>query len=302
MQFFKQTNQLLLSDSPFHYKNENAYQQWKKEKLLNYPNNIGQLVVPVSNPESLNKQELQQIKSLLAKTNMVIYDIAGKAIEDKSIPEHIASQLGINSLDRNECADDDGFTSIQVVDDGLHSIYIPYSEKGINWHTDGYYNRLSEQIYSMVLHCVRPAAEGGENQLWDNEIAFIKLRDENPEYIEALMEADAMTIPKNVLNGELVRPDRSGPVFMVTNEGRLHMRYTARARNVIWKDDDITQAARQALLDILTNDSEYCFQGKLQAGQGIICNNVLHTRTAFKDDKSNSRLLYRGRYFDKIHF
>ncbi len=289
-----------ISDSPFHYKNESAYQQWKEKKLKDYPHSIAQLIVPLNDPGALTAQELQQIKNCLLKTNMVIYDTGRDAQEDKSIPEQIGIQLGIHSLDKNECADDDGFTSIQVVDDGLHAIYIPYSEKGINWHTDGYYNRLTEQIYSMILHCVRPAEEGGENQLWDHEIIYMMLRDKNPDYIKALMEPDAMTIPKNVLNGQLVRPDRSGPVFMITDEGRLHMRYTARARNVIWKEDALTREAQRTLRTLLNSDSEYQFQGRLEAGQGLICNNVLHTRTAFKDDKDNPRLLYRGRYFDKI--
>ena len=287
------------SHSPFNPDNETAYQQWKKDKLLNYPTSIADLVVPVKNPKKLTQEELAQIKTLLQKANMVIYD-TGSDIEDKSVPEAIGHQLGIHSLDKNECADNDGFTSLQVVDEGLHSIYIPYSEKGINWHTDGYYNRLTEQIYSMILHCVRPATEGGENQLWDNEIAYLLLRDENPDYIKALMEPDAMTIPKNVLDGKLIRPDRSGPVFMITEEGRLHMRYTARARNVIWKDNEITQKAQQALREILNSDSEYLFQGRLESGQGLVCNNILHTRTAFKNDKNYPRLLYRGRYFDKI--
>lgn len=287
-------------DSPFHYENERAYRQWKEEKLQGYPQSIAELMVPIADPKSLSPVELQQIKTLLNKANMVIYAVAGEVVEDKSIPEAIGHQLGIHSLDKNECADNDGFTSIQVVDEGLHSIYIPYSEKGINWHTDGYYNRLSEQIYSMILHCVQPASEGGENQLWDNEMAYLLLRDENPDYIRALMAQDAMTIPKNILDGKLIRPDRSGPVFMITDEGRLHMRYTARARNVIWKDDDVTQKAQQALRDILNSDSQYCFQGRLEAGQGLVCNNVLHTRTTFKNDKAKPRLLYRGRYFDKI--
>ena len=287
-------------DSPFHYKNEMAYRQWKTAKLSAYPRSIEQLIVPVADPESLTTGELQQFRTLLAKTNMLIYELAGAALEDKSIPEQIGWQLGIKALDMNECADNDGFTSIQVVDEGLHALYIPYSEKGINWHTDGYYNRLSEQIYSMILHCVRPASDGGDNQLWDNEIVYMLLRDENPQYIKALMAPDVMTIPKNVLDGKLIRPDRSGPVFMITAEGRLHMRYTARLRNVIWKKDALTQAAQQSLRDILNSQSEYMFQGKLQAGQGLICNNVLHTRSTFKDDPQNPRLLYRGRYFDKI--
>ncbi len=286
--------------SPFHFENEAGYLCWKKSKLLNYPQALSQLVVPIKDPQALSSAELQQLQSLLVKTNMVIYELHGEAREDKSIPEQLGRQLGISHLDKNECADDDGFTSIQVVDSGLHAIYIPYSEKGINWHTDGYYNRLSEQIYSMILHCVRAAAEGGENQLWDHEIIYMLLRDENPDYIKALMADDAMTIPKNVLDGKLVRPDRSGPVFMITDEGRLHMRYTARARNVIWKDDELTQKAQQTLREILNSDSVFKFQGALKPGQGLICNNVLHTRTAFKDDQDNPRLLYRGRYFDKI--
>jgi hypothetical protein len=33
---------------------------------------------------------------------------------------------------------------------------------------------------------------------------------------------------------------------------------------------------------------------------GVICNNVLHARTAFRDDPSRPRLLYRARYYDRI--
>jgi len=40
----------------------------------------------------------------------------------------------------------------------------------------------------------------------------------------------------------------------------------------------------------------------LRAGQGIICNNVLHSRSAFTDaaDSGQVRLLYRARYHDRI--
>ncbi len=289
------------SASVFHCHNDTAYQQWKKQKLTDYPASLAEIVVPIKNACALTDDELQQIRQHLLKSNMAIYDLGRDIVADKSIPEQIAQQLGIHALDKNECADNDGFSSIQVVDDGLHSIYIPYSEKQINWHTDGYYNRLSEQIYSMLLHCVRPACTGGENHLWDPEIVYLLLRDENPDYIKALMAPDAMTIPKNVLNGQLIRPDRSGPVFMLTDQGRLHMRYTARARNVIWKEDDITQQAQQRLRQLLDSDHKFHFKGKLESGQGLICNNVLHTRSAFKDDKNAPRLLYRGRYFDQIN-
>lgn len=289
-----------MHSSPFFCDNDTAYCQWKQQKLENYPGSIEQLMIPISDPFNLSGGELSAIRSGLQKANMVIYDLQRSDVEDKAIPEQLGRQLGISHLDKNECADNDGFTAIEVVDNGLHALYIPYSEKGINWHTDGYYNRLTEQIYSMILHCVRPADEGGENQLWDPEIIYILLRDENPNYIKALMHSNAMTIPKNVIDGELIRPDRSGPVFMITEQGRLHMRYTARARNVIWKDDPLTQQAQHFLRELLNQDSKYKFEGSLKAGQGLICNNVLHTRKAFKDNKDKPRLLYRGRYFDKI--
>jgi alpha-ketoglutarate-dependent taurine dioxygenase len=304
-------------DSPFHYGNETGYQQWKKEKLTAYPQKLEQLLVPVKDPMVLSSTEIEQLRHGLKKANMAIYEMNGdhfekkvkekvkknveEIAEDKAIPEAIGHQLGIHSLDRNECADDDGFTSLQVVDEGLHTMYIPYSNKGINWHTDGYYNLLSKQIFSMLLHCVRPAKEGGENRLMDHEIAYMLLREQNPQFIRALMHPSAMTIPKNVIDGELIRPDRSGPVFMLTPQGRLHMRYTARARNVIWHDDLLTQDARQALREIFEQQNDYLFEAKLQSGQGLICNNLLHTRMPFKDAKDSPRLLYRGRYFDEIN-
>ena len=40
----------------------------------------------------------------------------------------------------------------------------------------------------------------------------------------------------------------------------------------------------------------------LQAGEGLICNNVLHNRTQFtdSDDPALKRLLYRGRYYQRV--
>jgi hypothetical protein len=38
----------------------------------------------------------------------------------------------------------------------------------------------------------------------------------------------------------------------------------------------------------------------MQPGMGLLCNNVLHDRSAFTDDALNPRLLYRARYLDRI--
>ena len=51
------------------------------------------------------------------------------------------------------------------------------------------------QIRGMVLHCVRKAASSSENQSNRHEMAYLLLREESPEHIHALMQADAMVIP-----------------------------------------------------------------------------------------------------------
>jgi hypothetical protein len=38
----------------------------------------------------------------------------------------------------------------------------------------------------------------------------------------------------------------------------------------------------------------------LQAGEGLISNNVLHNRTAFEDGPGHRRLIYRARFYDRI--
>ena len=150
------------------------------------------------------------------------------------------------------------------------------------------------------MHCVSAAASGGENALLDHEIAYIHLRDSNPDYIRALMAANVMTIPPNNENGEQLRPARSGPVFSVLEDGSLHMRYTARTRSIEWSPDPVTLAAVKALEDFLDSSSPYIYRATLQPGQGLISNNVLHDRSGFDDDAAHTRQLYRLRYYQRI--
>ena len=104
-------------------------------------------------------------------------------------------------------------------------------------------------------------------------------------------------------SGGAVRRAQSGPVFSVDQvTGSLHMRYTARTRSIVWKDDRNTRLAAGFLAELLASDSAYIFRYHMQAGQGVICNNVLHRREAFSDapEKGRQRLLYRARYHDRI--
>jgi hypothetical protein len=153
----------------------------------------------------------------------------------------------------------------------------------------------------MVLHCVRPARAGGVNALLDHELAYIALRDASPRWLRALMSPDAMTVPARAGAAGVERPAQSGPVFSVDpDDGTLHMRYTARTRSIAWKDDVATHKAVGFLERFLGDDNPYVLRLRLDAGMGIVANNVLHDRSGFADDPAYPRLLYRARYLDRI--
>jgi len=289
--------------SPFRLDDSDTYLRWRDAKLATYPSGPQALMVEISNPMALAISEREAMMACLRKTNMVLYTCQGGNIADKAVPQAIGAQFGLTHLDDNLLADEDAVSSLRVMPEKSGRGYIPYSNQRLLWHTDGYYNRPEQSVRAFVLHCVSPAAQGGENCLLDPEIAYIRLRDEEPEWIRALMAPNAMTIPANEESGE-ARAAVSGPVFSVDPaSGSLHMRYTARTRSIQWRDDEPTRSAVERLAEILTERSPYHFCHRLDAGQGLLCNNVLHNRTGFADDMDigRVRLLYRARYHDRIH-
>ncbi|MFA5626333.1 MAG: TauD/TfdA family dioxygenase [Thiohalomonadaceae bacterium] len=296
-------NAQLPQDSPFSLDNDDAYRRWRDAKLENYPTRLEELVVEVNEPRILTQSEHAALQQRLQKTNMVIYVAATGDDPDKAILHKLGAQLGLSNLDSNYLADDDGLSSLTINPEGEHARYIPYTNRAINWHTDGYYNTAEKQIRGLMLHCVHPAAEGGDNQLLDHEIAYIWLRDENPDFIGALMQDDVMTIPPGTSSEGGTRMASTGPVFSWhADSNSLHMRYTARKRNIEWLQDEASRAA-VAHLEKLLDDARrpYYFRGRLESGMGLISNNVLHDRSGFRDDPATSqRLLYRARYFDRV--
>ena len=289
-------------NSPFNLNELNTYQAWRNKKLSAYPLLPESLLVTIEDPENPSEAEIAQLQHICHQYNLALYHFAQGDVRSKRNVHRLGHKVGLFRLDSNLCADEDSLTSLHVTSHAGQHDYIPYTNKPLSWHTDGYYNLPEEQIHGMLLHCAQPALEGGESWLMDHEIAYILLRDANPDYIHALMHLNAFTIPANILNGEIIRPEQSGPVFSVTVAGHLHMRYSARQRNVIWRDDPMTREAADFLLNLWQQDSPYKIRYTLQAGEGLLCNNVLHNRTAFKDsdDPTQTRLLYRGRYFDRV--
>lgn len=283
---------------------EPAYQQWREWKISVYPKQSNEILVPIENPFELTEKEREVIRQSFIRSNMAIYSIKYKSdFANKKIVEMLGKEFGLIRLDNNLGADSDSITSLQVIEGGRKQGYIPYSNLKLSWHTDGYYNLPEEQIHGIILHCVNSAAEGGENALLDHEMMYIHLRDQDPAYISALMKNDVLTIPANIENGVEIRGPQTGPVFSIDEKtGALHMRYSARKRNIIWSNDNIATSAVKAIDDFLASDSPWILRHRLEPGQGLICNNILHNRTSFINDDSGEqqRLIYRGRYYDRL--
>jgi hypothetical protein len=290
-------------NNPFSLQAEDTYQRWREAKLKDYPASADALVVEVRDPRCLTETERAALLASLHKTNMAVYASRTPDTEDKAIPRELATAFGLARLDSNLLADEDSITSITVRPEKGGRGYIPYTNHRLLWHTDGYYNPAAQQIRAFVLHCVHPAAEGGENALYDPELLYIRLRDENPAWVAALMVEDVMTIPANEEVGGDARPAVTGPVFSVdAGDGSLHLRYTARTRSIQWKPDADTAGAVARIESLLSgDDTPGLFRVTLQAGQGLLSNNVLHNRTGFTDRPAGpARLMYRARYFDRI--
>ena len=293
--------------SPFSLGSETFYRLWREAKLANSPRNLDEIRVPVRDLAAPGTAERAQILRSIARCNMAIY-VSQSASTDESSPARrqdltgFLAAFGLRSVEKHRSAEDDGFVAIEVSPMPAKRSFIPYTSRSMNWHTDGYYAAPSEAIRAMLMHCVRSATTGGENALLDPEIAYIRLRDASPKWIAALMHPGAMTIPASIEEDGSERPVSIGPVFAIDpRDGNLQMRYTARGRNISWRDDADTRAAATFLEYLLKEgDEPLILKARLSPGEGLICNNVLHTRTAFNEEAGSGRLHYRARFATRV--
>ncbi len=276
------------------------------KKLLEYPLDPYSLMVNISNPNKLSSLEKREILSNIKKTNMSFFNIVNFSDFNKSSLLSLTNQLGLEDSDGNLCSDTQHISSIKNENKGVKAGYIPYSNKALTWHTDGYYNSLDKQIKGMVLYCVQPAKDGGESLFYDHERLFFELYKENPLFIKVLFDMNVLTIPENKTTKGHYRASQSGPVFLLNaNKDGYSMRYSARSRNIEWgktlntSKGSTLEAALLKIKSLLSEKNPYVYKLKLKSGQGVVCNNVLHNRKAFEDNV-NPRLFYRARFYNQI--
>lgn len=285
---------------PYDLADDGAYRAWRSRKLATRAHSIADLAVEVADPLRLTDAERTALLERCARTNLALYVGPPLGAERAALAvRRIGEQLGLRTLDAHYLAGDGGITALADTAAGTRSGYIPYTNRAIRWHTDGYYNPPGRAIRAMLLHCVQRAESGGENRLLDHELAYLALRDEDPGHVAALMRPDAMTIPARAEEGEVARGEQTGPVFSVDAGGHLHMRYTARTRSIGWSEEPAVRGAAAALQRVLAS-SPHVLEVRQEPGMGIVCNNVPHDRAAFTDSPTHTRLVLRARYHERI--
>lgn len=276
------------------------YSSWASSKLPYAADTPD--IIEILNPTKLNDKDLKNISASIDKFNFALYQLRDETNNFEISYKPFCNQLGLDDLDRHLCLEEDLITKIFNDTVKSKAFYIPYTNKPINWHTDGYYNKQEQMVYSFLLHCSQPAFEGGENSILDPDQVFIYLMEQDKRFIDVLLCDDVMTIPENRKNGELIRPETSTAIFKVLNSQHdVLMRYSMRKKNIIFKQDALTQEALSCMDEFINAETSPHISIKLKAGQGIVSNNVLHKRTAFKDKTGLERLYYRARFYNRIN-
>lgn len=292
------------TDSPFDLRNSAEYADWRNEKLSAGKRALAAGFVDILDPMNMRDSEVEAILSRCRDTNIALYSTPPES-DDSILRGNLramAERLGMGDPEGHRSKGEAAIVALTVSNRPSQRGFIPYTRKAINWHTDGYYNAPDNTIRGFILHCVQDAMAGGVNQILDNDIAYIRLRDENPDYITALMHPQAMTIPETHEEDGTLRPASIGPVFWVEGDD-LIMRYTARTRSIEWRDDPVTREAVAFLQNLLVEGDPLMLEAKLKPGQGVFNNNALHNRTAFDPTEVGNhsrRIMYRVRFNKRI--
>jgi hypothetical protein len=138
---------------PFDLSNDADYRAWRAYKLAHRPHRLDELIVEIGDPRNLTEAECDALRARCLVANMAVYASTIGDDPDKEIVRALGHRLGLSRLDHNWLADEDAVTSLTVSDEGPRPDFVPYTNRPIHWHTDGYYNAHEQQINGLILRC-----------------------------------------------------------------------------------------------------------------------------------------------------
>ncbi len=278
-----------------------AWRNWRDAKLEKTARFLTCAPVSIADPRLLSQAEKDALHKQIALANMALYHWRRTPADADALDLWLldfSSAFGLRAVEDHRSANRNGVVRIEVAKGG-RGFYIPYTDRPISWHTDGYYNYhgAARSVQAMILHCAESAEQGGENRLIDHELAFLRLAETDRAALALLTHPEAMIIPETTDEDGKFRGENRGPVFFLTESGALAMRYTARKKYVEWRNA-ATREAAATLLALLEFDP-LVRRERLEPGQGLLCNNVLHDRAAFSNGAA-PRLFCRIRFHNRI--
>lgn len=291
------TSSVIFSDSQ-------SYQSWRQRKLEGYDPKHNNSPINIADPFKLEDDEIVRIADQIKRRNFAVYRLDPESSDTPQAIMALCRQLGLTTSIGNPESGQNHISHIydRASESKHRSRYIPYTSHALNWHTDGYYCPDARKVRSFVLHCVRPAQSGGENGLLDHEMLCLEMMNHDQHLVESLCQADAFSIPENIVNEQVVREAFRGPVFSIDSNGLLYMRFTQRNRHIVWKQTPQVAEAVALINSILESPIPWKTTITLAEGEGILCNNIVHCRHAYSDSyvHSGGRLLYRIRFMERL--
>jgi len=163
-------------------------------------------------------------------------------------------------------------------------------------HTDNPYRK--PQPGYVLLHCLANDAEGGESGMTDGYYVADLLRQEHPEYFDAL---STIPIHWRYADDQAIIEDCS-PFIQVGLDGNVtQVRFHGRSDRVPAVDPDLLDVffrARRRFFELVTDEANQ-LRFKLQRGEMFMIDNhrIIHSRTAFKLETGSRHM--RQAYIDR---
>lgn len=280
------------------------FERWYQTQSVNALDTVNTEVtyhlLPPDTASRAYRETLDRICNEVKRHGFACYEWSSTtASEPRSVSlavGRLLQSMGLSDSDKGVIRDAAELSLLQDLAGTPQGRFPAYKSSAMNWHTDGYYNDHDDTIRSFTLHCIHPAANGGELILMDHNLLILALINEAPETIRLLSHPAAMTLPENRDDHGHDRPDRTVPVVFSHPDQSLGMRFTTRSQNIQWRCTDTRLAAEKAQTLIIQHQQWHTMV-KLGAGQGIITRNVLHARNAFSDPADQpKRQMLRGRF------
>ena len=119
----------------------------KDSENLNFFQDLYNVKIP--DIGNITIKDRKKISSNIKKYNFTLFEINDCT---NSNLLKFANNLGLEKIIQNPYSDKNGVSNITAIKDKRQGEYIPYTNKKLNWHTDGYYNSEREEVRAFILY------------------------------------------------------------------------------------------------------------------------------------------------------